>query len=202
MDVTTYQQDVETMDEGSKKLKRELTSKYLVWVQLLLQSETKSEIIENEEEYYAINDPSRKFREMELKSLATKELIINEEFDDDGGDDDEDSESEEESDQESEEDDDGDDSTNSNFGNHRKISLKPKHKKIFQQMIDDRIAMALLHLSASDFFDDSPATTAHTDATSTSTSSPGVDGTDISDFTLYHESQKICRRSVPKYLFP
>lgn len=201
MDITTYQQDLENMDEGSKKQKTELTSKYLVWVQLLLQSETKSEIIENEEEYYALNDPSRKFREMELKSLATKELIINEEFEDDGGDDDEDSESEGESDQESEEDDDGDFSTNSNFGNQRKISLKPKHKKIFQQMIDDRIAMALLHLSASDFFDDSPATTAHADATSTSTSSPGVDGTDIGDFNLYHESQKICRRSVPKYLF-
>ena len=204
MDTTAYQQDLEEdttrLEEGSKKFKTELTSKYLVWVQLLLQSERKSEIVENEEEYYATNDPSRQFREMELKSLATKELIINEEFedeDDDGSDDD--SESGDESDQETQQDDEDDDNSMlSNFGNHRKISLKPKHKKIFQQMIDDRFAMALLHLSASDFFDDSPtAPLAHPTSAFASPPPIGADGASgPDDFNLFHNSQKICQRSV------
>jgi hypothetical protein len=207
MDTTAYQQDLEDIQED-KRTGEHLTSKdkYLVWVRLLMSSERKSEIVENEQEYYATNDPSRQFREMELKSLASKELVINEEFEeeDDGSDDSEsEEESEEDSEEEGEEEGDGL-SMNSSLGNHRKISLKPKHKKIFQQMIDDRFAMALLHLSASDFFDDTypsaapPAAAAPpvVPASVSSLDPSGIDGIAAGDSNLYHESQKICQRSL------
>lgn len=180
-DITQHQQEREKLI--IKEMSRgELSSKYLVWVQLLLHSEEKSKIIQDEQEYYSIHDPSRHFREMELKSLATKELVISDELDEDDLSDNSDSENEG-SDEEEEEEEEEDEEEEANLSedsisnskipqNHRKIFLKPRHKKIYQQMLDDRYAMALLHLTASEYIDE--------------TNIPP-------DFILYEDSQKISK---------
>lgn len=185
IDTTTYQQDLESISSKKKK-SLEVSNKYLIWIQLIKQTEQKSQIIFNEEEYYAIHDPSRKFREMELKSLATTELVITDDGDDD--DDDDFSESDESN---------GDDENNSNEGSDIyeensmytsqnnnsekfKINLIPKHKKVYHQMINDRYAMSLLHLTASEYVDDTVI---------------------VNDFNLYEDSQKISQRYLFTYLF-
>ena len=176
-DSTTYQQDLENLSSKKKKA-LDMSNKYSVWIQLIKQTEQKSQIIFNEEEYYAIHDPSRKFREMELKSLATTELGIADDNDDDLSDSDESDDDEEESNGDSNEGSEVyeerslDTSENDNI-DRIKINLIPKHKKVYKQMINDRYAMSLLHLTASEYIDDTII---------------------VNDFNLYEDSQKICQR--------
>lgn len=178
-DVTQHQEDLEKSNSKAQGGKGNIPPKYLVWVQLLLCSPDKSIIVADEAEYYSTHDPSRKFREMELKSLATKELVITDDFDEDDLSDDSDSDSEESDEDEEELDEDLPQETDSKvLQNNRIVSLKPNHKKIYKQMLDDRYAMALLHFSASEYVDDS---------------SPPA------DFNLYEDSQKISKEYLSKF---
>jgi hypothetical protein len=178
IDESSYQEDFANSDP-MKKPKVELSSRYLVWVQLLWHSEKKSEVVQDEAAYYSHNDPARQFREMELKSLATKELVNEDDLND--GDFSDGSEGSE-SDEESEGDGDDDDTSRADStariphpqDSFRRVPIKPKHKRVYRDMLADKYAMALLHLSATDYIDDTVAPT--------------------DEFNLYEDSQKVCQR--------
>jgi hypothetical protein len=132
--------------------------RYLVWVQLLWQSEKRSEIVEDEEEYYSQHDPARQFREMELKSLATKELVNEEEMED-GDFSDEESEGSADSVRDDEDEENSvttvtDSTAKLPQDSSRRVPLKPRHKRLYEAMLADDYAMAILHLSATDYLDD------------------------------------------------
>ena len=136
-----------TVDDGSDESS--------LWSQVVVLAENKSEIIMNADEYYNKTDPSRTFREMDLKNKAT----VLQELDVDNSDSDSDSESMS-----------GDSSVDVPHSEDG-ISLEPRHNKVFKLMVRDDYAMAVLHLSATEFPDENSE-----------------------EFDLYKDGNKICKQ--------
>jgi hypothetical protein len=179
IDESSYQEDLLVHHTDQMSIQQRKDGRYLVWVQLLWQSEKRSEIVEDEEEYYSQHDPARQFREMELKSLATKELVNEEEMED-GDFSDEESEGSADSVRDDEDEENSvttvtDSTAKLPQDSSRRVPLKPRHKRLYEAMLADDYAMAILHLSATDYLDDTV--------------------TPPDDFKLYEDSQKICQRS-------
>jgi hypothetical protein len=121
------------------------SGKRCLWSDIVRLAKAKSEIIADEAEYWERVDPSRGFREMDLKNTATKMEELDEETscseseeEEDGGSDDGESDEEEEGE-----------------GMDQDVPLEPAHNPVFKSIVNDSYAMAILHLTATEFPDDS-----------------------------------------------
>lgn len=118
-----------------------------LWTEILTGAKQKSEIVDDEAAYYEIVDPSRTFREMDLRNTATKLEELDEETSC--------SESESDSGDEGQSDDDSGDPDEEGLGLFGdSIPLIPPHNRVFDNMISDKYAMAVLHQSATEVPDD------------------------------------------------
>lgn len=120
-----------------------------LWSDIVRVAKSRSEIVVNEAEYWERVDPSRAFKEMDLRNTAVKMEELDEETscsesDSDGDDDSKGSNDGDESDMEDQ----------VGGGIDSEVPVEPVHTPLFKSIVNDMYAMAILHLTATEYLDE------------------------------------------------
>ena len=121
-----------------------------LWANIMTCAKERSMIITNETEYYNRVDPSRVFREMDMRNLATKL----EELDVETSCSDSDSDNNSEDNSDADDNSDGGEPERGGLDDGLNVPVQPIHSAVFASLIDDSYAMSVLHLSATEFPDE------------------------------------------------